>query len=129
MSWQPHATRSCPEWPRGSRSPGTGEPAAIARFFRDRGAARVIVKLCPHGAYFDDRAAGSGTVPAHPVSRVIDTVGAGDGFAVGVLSALLEGRDVSDAVGRSAWIGARAAQVIGDTERSPHREELEEAGL
>jgi sugar/nucleoside kinase (ribokinase family) len=104
---------------------GTEEPHAIARFYRERGAARVIVKLGADGAYYDDRDAGCGFVPAFPVARVVDTVGAGDGFAVGVISALLEGRGIAQAARRGAWIGARAVQVIGDTEGLPRRADLE----
>ena len=59
-----------------------------------------------------------------PVAKVIDTVGAGDGFAVGVISALLEGRTVVEAAKRGAWIGARAVQVLGDTEGLPSRQQL-----
>lgn len=108
---------------------GSRDPAEIARFYRRRGAARVIVKLGVDGAYYDDRDQGCGTVPAFPVREVVDTVGAGDGFAVGVVSALLEGRGVVDAARRGAWIGARAVQVIGDTEGLPTRAQLQEAGL
>ncbi|MGZ5846604.1 MAG: sugar kinase [Ramlibacter sp.] len=108
----------------------TGEqtPEGIARFYRERGAALVAVKLGPDGAYFDSAVA-SGYVPGFPVKEVVDTVGAGDGFAVGVVSALLEGRTVTEAVRRGAWIGARAVQVLGDTEGLPTRAELHEAGL
>jgi 2-dehydro-3-deoxygluconokinase len=60
---------------------------------------------------------------------VVDTVGAGDGFAVGVVSALLEGRTLEQAVARGAWIGARAVQVRGDTEGLPTRDVLDAAGL
>jgi dehydrogluconokinase len=72
---------------------------------------------------------GSGRVAGFPVKEVVDTVGAGDGFAVGVITALLEGRTVVDAVRRGAWIGARAVQVLGDTEGLPTRAELEAAAL
>jgi 2-dehydro-3-deoxygluconokinase len=48
---------------------------------------------------------------------------------VGVISALLEGRTVPDAVRRAAWIGARAVQVLGDTEGLPTRAQLDEARL
>ena len=108
----------------------TGEqtPEAIARFYRERGAPFVAVKLGADGAYFDSAVA-SGYVPASPVKEVVDTVGAGDGFAVGVISALLEGRTVTEAVRRGTWIGARAVQVLGDTEGLPTREQLREAGL
>jgi 2-dehydro-3-deoxygluconokinase len=63
------------------------------------------------------------------VAQVVDTVGAGDGFAVGVISALLEGRALPEAVQRGAWIGARAVQVLGDTEGLPTRQQLAEQAL
>jgi 2-dehydro-3-deoxygluconokinase len=107
---------------------GAGTPEGIARFYRERGARLVVVKLGAEGAYFDGEA-GSGRVAGFPVPQVVDTVGAGDGFAVGVISGLLEGRSVADAVRRGAWIGARAVQVLGDTEGLPTRTELEHAGL
>ncbi|HET8748714.1 MAG TPA: sugar kinase [Ramlibacter sp.] len=108
----------------------TGEetPEGIARYYRQRGASLVTVKLGPEGAYFDGLN-GAGHIAGFPVREVVDTVGAGDGFAVGVVSALLEGRNVPDAVRRGAWIGARAVQVPGDTEGLPTRAELEAAGL
>jgi dehydrogluconokinase len=48
---------------------------------------------------------------------------------VGVVSALLEGLSVRDAVQRGAWIGARAVQVLGDTEGLPTRAQLQEVTL
>ena len=109
----------------------TGEttPEAIAAHYRRRGASFVAVKLGAAGAYFDSRDGGSGYVDAFPVAEVVDTVGAGDGFAVGVVSALLEGLPAAAAVRRGAWIGARAVQVLGDTEGLPTRAELDAAAL
>jgi 2-dehydro-3-deoxygluconokinase len=107
---------------------GKDSPEDIARFYRERGAKLVVVKLGSEGAYFDHEG-GSGHVPGFPVAEVVDTVGAGDGFAVGVISALLEGQSVPQAVRRGAWIGARAVQVLGDSEGLPTRAELEQAKL
>lgn len=107
---------------------GATTPEAVAGFYRERGATRVVVKLGAAGAYFDGPE-GAGRVDAFPVARVVDTVGAGDGFAVGVISALLEGRGTAAAARRGAWIGARAVQVRGDTEGLPRRAELDAAGL
>jgi 2-dehydro-3-deoxygluconokinase len=113
--------------------PGVGEglvltgyeaPEDIAQFYLDRGARGVVVKLGAQGAYFRTADA-SGYVAAQPVARVVDTVGAGDGFAVGVVSALLEGRDLPSAVARGNRIGALAIQVIGDSEGLPTRVELD----
>jgi dehydrogluconokinase len=108
---------------------GASTPEGVARFYRERGAKLVVVKLGAAGAYFDSDTAGTGTVAGYPVDQVVDTVGAGDGFAVGVVSALLEGLTVPEAVQRAAWIGARAVQVLGDTEGLPTRAQLQEATL
>ena len=107
---------------------GQQTPEAIAAYYRAQGASLVAIKLGAEGAYYDS-AAGSGYVAGFPVAEVIDTVGAGDGFAAGVISALLEGLSVPEAIRRGSWIGARAVQVLGDTEGLPTRAQLDEAGL
>jgi sugar/nucleoside kinase (ribokinase family) len=102
---------------------GFDDPADIAAFYLDQGAEVVVIKLGPDGAYYRTQL-DQGFVAGVPVSRVVDTVGAGDGFAVGLISALLEGRDVSEAVQRANWIGSRAVQSRGDMEGLPTRLEL-----
>jgi 2-dehydro-3-deoxygluconokinase len=99
----------------------------VASFYRERGAGLVVVKLGADGAYYDSEES-QGYIAPFPVAQVVDTVGAGDGFAVGVVSALLEGCAVPDAVRRGAWIGARSVQVPGDTEGLPTRAQLDEDG-
>ncbi|MBC3376383.1 sugar kinase [Pseudomonas sp. SWRI92] len=102
---------------------GREDPADIAAFYLDQGAEVVVVKLGADGAYYRT-ALDQGFIGAVPVPRVVDTVGAGDGFAVGLISALLEGRDVTEAVRRANWIGSRAVQSRGDMEGLPTRLEL-----
>jgi 2-dehydro-3-deoxygluconokinase len=87
------------------------------------------VKLGADGAYFATAASVQGNVPAFPVNKVIDTVGAGDAFAVGIISALLEDLSVTQAVQRATWMGARAVQVRGDSDGLPTRAELDAAQL
>ena len=89
----------------------------------------VVVKLGADGAYFATAASAQGYVPAFPVAKVIDTVGAGDAFAVGIISALLEDLSVTQAVQRATWMGARAVQVRGDSDGLPTRVELDAAQL
>ena len=107
---------------------GLQTPEDIARHYRDAGADLVVLKLGPEGAYFDGRGV-TGYVRSARVVTVVDTVGAGDGFAVGLISALLEGRTLVQAVERGAWIGARAVEALGDTEGLPTRTALHAAGL
>jgi len=102
---------------------GRERPEAIADFYLERGVELAVVKLGPKGAYWKNRAA-SGHVPAAPVAKVVDTVGAGDGFAAGVISGLLEGEEIEQAVWRGNRVGAFAIQVIGDMDGLPIRAEL-----
>ncbi|WP_163558954.1 sugar kinase [Halomonas sp. NO4] len=113
----------------GRRLTGLDTPHDIAGFYLERGARAVIIKLGPEGSYYRGSLGGneeSFTVPGFEVAEVVDTVGAGDGFAVGVISALLDGRSPREAVRRGNLIGAEAVQVIGDMEGLPHRARLEE---
>jgi dehydrogluconokinase len=103
---------------------GQHAPADIAAFYLDKGVELVVIKLGDEGAYFRT-AKGDGQVAPVPVAKVVDTVGAGDAFAVGVLSALLEGRELPEAVARGNWCGSRAVQSRGDMEGLPLRHELE----
>lgn len=110
----------------GRRLTGRTEAHDIAGFYLDQGARLVVIKLGPEGAYFRN-ATEEAIVPGFPVSNVVDTVGAGDGFAVGVISALLEGLPVTQAVARGNRIGAFAVQVVGDMDGLPTRAQLEAA--
>ncbi|MFJ7796201.1 sugar kinase [Pseudomonas sp. NPDC096950] len=102
---------------------GFEDPADIAAFYLDQGAEAVAIKLGPHGAYYRTHL-DQGFVAGVPVQTVVDTVGAGDGFAVGMISALLENLSFAEAVQRANWIGSRAVQSRGDMEGLPTRPEL-----
>ncbi|KAF1030901.1 MAG: 2-dehydro-3-deoxygluconokinase [Pseudomonas sp.] len=102
---------------------GYEDPADIAAFYLDLGVEAVAIKLGAHGAYYRTQL-DEGFVPAVPVATVVDTVGAGDGFAVGMVSALLENLSFAQAVQRGNWIGSRAVQSRGDMEGLPTRAEL-----
>lgn len=97
----------------------------IAQFYLDLGCEAVAIKLGADGAYFRTADA-DGYVAGRPVAKVVDTVGAGDGFAVGVISALLEGHGIAQACERGNWIGSLAVQSPGDMEGLPDRNQLEE---
>lgn len=102
---------------------GCTDAAEIADFYLARGARQVVVKLGPEGAYYAGPE-GRGTAPGVPVQKVVDTVGAGDGFAVGVISALLEGLPLALAAARGNAVGARVVQFRGDCEGLPTRSQL-----
>jgi len=105
----------------------TGEktPEGIADFYLNRGVKAVILKTGADGAWFKTADGEQGAVAAVKVENVVDTVGAGDGFAVGVVSALLEGKTLHQAITRGNIIGSLAIQVQGGSEGLPTREQLE----
>lgn len=105
---------------------GHKTPEAIADFYLDHGVKTVVLKTGADGAWFKTAAGDKGAVSAIKVDNVVDTVGAGDGFAVGVISALLEGKTLQHAVSRGNKIGSLAIQVIGDSEGLPTRSALGE---
>ncbi|PLW61311.1 sugar kinase [Lactococcus lactis] len=105
---------------------GSREPEKIADFYLKQSdlTHTVVVKLGADGAFVKTKNDKSFTVPGFKVKKVIDTVGAGDGFAVGLESALLEGWPIEDAVSRACAVGALAVQSQGDSEGYPTKEEL-----
>ncbi len=103
---------------------GQQTPEGIADFYLRHGVKAVIIKTGADGAWYQTANGEYGSVAPVKVDNVVDTVGAGDGFAVGVISALLEGRTMHQAVTRGNKIGALAIQVQGDSEGLPTREQL-----
>lgn len=108
----------------GRRLTGADTPAAIADFYLERGAAEVVIKLGPNGAFWKS-ADGECHAPGVAVARVVDTVGAGDGFAAGFISARLAGLAPAASLQRANAVGAAAVQVAGDMEGLPHLHELD----
>ena len=102
---------------------GTDDPAKIADFYQNVGVKKIIVKLGPKGAYVRDNDE-SAVVSGFKVEKVIDTVGAGDGFAAGVLSGIAEGLSLKDAALRGNAIGAIQVTHISDNEGLPTPDEL-----
>lgn len=101
---------------------GSRELAAIADFYLDQGATGVIIKNGPAGAYAKWRDV-AGThevnVAGFRLEQVVDTVGAGDGFAVGVVTGLMEDLAMADILERANAIGAMQVSHISDNENLP----------
>jgi len=91
----------------------------------DLGANQVMMKLADEGA----RALIDGEFYEQPALKVnvTDTVGAGDAFVAGYLSALLDGEDAKERLFRAAFCGAMACTNLGDWEGAATRADLESA--
>ncbi|WP_100406444.1 sugar kinase [Bacillus solitudinis] len=102
---------------------GEKDPLKLGELFLELGAELVVLKVGAKGAYYFTEKEHV-LVPGFPVEQVIDPVGAGDGFAAGVISGLLDGLPLLEAVERGNAVGAMATMVPGDFEGLPTREEI-----
>ncbi len=102
---------------------GSDDPKEIHAFYRKQGAKRCITKCGSAGAFWSD-GVHEGMEKGVTVRKVVDTVGAGDGFAAGVLTALMEGLPLPKAVQRGNLIGALQVMHRGDNEGLPTRAQL-----
>lgn len=103
----------------------TGEesPEAAAASLMKSGAKGVVIKLGAKGVYYADSSGGR-TVPAFRVNAV-DTTGAGDAFAAGMLMALGEGEGLPEAIRFANAVAALKVTKLGSHE-TPTRKEVEE---
>ncbi len=106
----------------------TARPAApletVAEVLQGRGL-QAVVKLGAHGAAWWD-GAGLHRAAAPRVS-VADTVGAGDAFNAGLLSALRSGRTMGEAV--AAAVALASATITSRPRRHPSWREVAEVGV
>ncbi|MGY3742638.1 sugar kinase [Leuconostoc inhae] len=105
---------------------GSRDPEKIADFYLENSdrTQTVVVKLGPEGAYVKNKSGDSYTVKGFHVKKVVDTVGAGDGFALGLITALIEGLPMAKAVARGNAVGALQVQTTGDNDGYPTPDEL-----
>lgn len=95
----------------------------VAKFYLDKGV-KIVVLTEAEGAYYATKDE-SGYVSGYKID-VVDTVGAGDAFTVGLISALLEDKTLEEAVLRANATGGRQVTFQGDNDGLPTPEELEQ---
>ena len=104
---------------------GSDDPEKIADFYLNNGQTKIVfVKTGAKGVYFKTKMGNAAFVPGFNVKKVVDTVGAGDGFAVGIITALMEGKNYVQAAKRGNAIGAMQVQTHGDNDGYPTYNQL-----
>ncbi|PFG32355.1 sugar kinase [Sanguibacter antarcticus] len=101
---------------------GLTTPSEVAAHYLRDGASLVAVKDGSRGATLHTEA-GSWSHGVFPVT-VVDTVGAGDGFATGLISAMLDALPPTEVLERGAAVGAMAITSAGDKDGLPDRAQL-----
>lgn len=91
--------------------------------FHSYGIDKVIVKKGAKGALGSD-GENIYEVEAIKPKALVDTVGAGDGFAAGFLTALLKGKALEDCVRFANAVGSLVVGVEGDNEGLPYYDDI-----
>ncbi|MDD3224432.1 MAG: sugar kinase [Clostridium sp.] len=97
---------------------GESDPKKISQYFLNRGSSMVAVKLGAKGCYLRNKSEDV-FVNGYKVDHVVDTVGAGDGFAAGLVSGILNNLSLAECGKRANAEGAMATLVRGDMEGYP----------
>lgn len=103
---------------------GEQPEAKLLQHLIDNGAKKAVIKNGADYTLYQDEE-GAGQVDSFTVSRVVDPIGAGDGFAAGVLAGLLEQKSLAESVKIGAAVGSLVVQSKGDVEGMPTRMEVD----
>jgi 2-dehydro-3-deoxygluconokinase len=102
---------------------GTEDCTELTKHFHQDGCPIAVIKRGEKGAYYSTPQE-QNYVDGFKVSKVVDPVGAGDGFAAGLLSGQLDGLSIEEAVIRGCAVGAAVTMFNGDIEGLPDRAAL-----
>jgi sugar/nucleoside kinase (ribokinase family) len=94
-----------------ARLSGNEDLEKASSFLRNKGVKAVIVKLGSKGCWVDSEEF-TGIIPA-PNTTAIDTTGAGDAFAAGMIAALVRGKNLKEACSEGNQAGAQMVTKIG----------------
>lgn len=114
-----------PNYEEAASLTGESDLDKIADVLLSCGVGNVIIKTGSDGCFVKN-ASESFTVPAVPGIRALDTIGAGDNFAAGFISALLEGKSLRDCARFANATASLSVQALGATGGVQDRKQVEE---
>lgn len=105
---------------------GNDDPEESVNYYLNKNESlNIVIKLGAKGCYFAN-AKNQFYVPGYKVEKVVDPIGAGDAFAAGLVSGLLEGKDIKHSLEQANLIGSILIQTNGDIEGFPFKKQLKE---
>lgn len=97
---------------------------AISKFYlKSKRMKAIIIKQGEQGTYYKTRFEEK-EVPSFEVSQIVDTVGAGDGFAAGFIASILNGNNIEESVVYANAVGAMQLRHWSDNQGLPSHQEV-----
>ncbi|WP_096437288.1 sugar kinase [Alteribacter populi] len=103
---------------------GTKPVEEYIEFFKGFGIEDIVIKRGEQGSVGWRKHELVHAPPAKP-KKVVDTVGAGDGFNAGYIYSYLHGKELEESLRVANTIGAMVVSVSGDNEGLPYLEDVE----
>ncbi|MGG0511213.1 sugar kinase [Priestia megaterium] len=104
---------------------GSSSDEKVFQLLLEKGLKAVVLKDGKDGAILYENGRKQ-KIAGVPNNHVVDPVGAGDGFAAGFLSGLIENLNLEASVKRGNIIGSLVVGVKGDNEGLPSRKDIDE---
>lgn len=104
---------------------GLTEPNEIADHYLTLGAKKVVITMGKKGAFYKSNVE-SGIVPTFRADEVVNTLGAGDAFAAGLISGICDEIPLGEAVIRANAVGCMQIQNDSDNSGLPTMAQLRE---
>ncbi len=114
-----------PNYIEGKKMTGRSDIYEIADGLLNLGIKNVILKIGADGCLVKNKN-GSFIVPAYKDADCVDTTGAGDNFAAGFISGLLEGKDLKECAELANATASLAIETMGATGGVKGRDQVDE---
>lgn len=112
-----------PEYEEAVKLLGLTDPDEIADFYLSSGVKTVVIKSQDKGIFVKNKKVRFWASP-YDIKHAVDLTGVGEGFVVGVTSAILEGRNLVQAVERGRAVAANVAEFVNSYDGLPTRDGL-----
>ena len=113
-----------PNYDEGKNLTGHDDPEEIADVLLNLGVKNVILKIGKKGCLVKNSCEDF-IVPAYSHAKCIDTTGAGDNFASGFITGLLEGRSIHECAKMANCAASLAIEAVGATNGLMSREDFD----
>ena len=108
----PYIDYFVPSIDEASEMAGTKDPAAVARFFKDKGVKNILITLASEGVHVSPEKGEDFHVPAFEVA-VSDTTGCGDSFTAGIIAGIIKGWDLAQSAKFANAVASQVAMGLG----------------
>jgi sugar/nucleoside kinase (ribokinase family) len=120
----PHLDYFIPSYEEAEKISGKSNPEEIADVFLKEGTQTAVIKLGSKGCFIKNKNGDKYSIAAFEGIKAVDTTGAGDAFAAGFITGILNGWDLYSTGKFANAVGAHCVMALGATSGIKSKEEI-----